>query len=93
MAGEPLKLAFAKQKYGPYTEQLHHVPQRLEDHFIRGYGDRSRDVSLTLLPGAAEEAKSFLQGNSATESWFERVAQLIQGLETPHGMELLATVH
>ena len=92
-AGEPLKLVFAKQKYGPYTEQLHHVLQRLEGHFIRGYGDRSRDVSVTLLPDAAEEAVAFLQGNSATESWFERVAQLIQGLETPHGMELLATVH
>jgi O-acetyl-ADP-ribose deacetylase (regulator of RNase III) len=91
-AGEPLKLVFAKQKYGPYTEQLHHVLQRLEGHFIRGYGDRSRDVSVTLVPGATEEAEAFLQGNSVTESRFERVAQLIQGLETPYGMELLATV-
>jgi O-acetyl-ADP-ribose deacetylase (regulator of RNase III) len=93
VAGEPLKLAFIKQKYGPYTEQLHHVLQRLEGHFIRGYGDRSRDISVTLLPGAAEEAEAFLHGNSATESRFKRVAQLIQGLETPYGMELLATVH
>lgn len=93
VAGEPLKLAFAKQKYGPYTEQLHHVLQRLEGHFIRGYGDRSRDVSVTLLPGAAEEAEAFLQGNRDTEARFERVARLIQGLETPYGMELLATVH
>ena len=92
-AGEPLRLAFAKQKYGPYTEQLHHVLQRLEGHFIRGYGDRSRDVSVTLMPGAAEEAAAFLSGNQATEERFERVAELIQGLETPYGMELLATVH
>jgi hypothetical protein len=92
-AGEPLRLTFAKKKYGPYTEQLHHVLQRLEGHFIRGYGDRSRDVSVTLLPGAAEEASAFLRGNQASEGRFEGVAHLIQGLETPYGMELLATVH
>jgi O-acetyl-ADP-ribose deacetylase (regulator of RNase III) len=93
MAGEPLKLSFVKQKYGPYAEQLHHVLQRLEGHFIRGYGDRSRDVSVTLLQGAADEAESFLCANHETEKRFERVARLIHGLETPYGMELLATVH
>ncbi|MCX6916738.1 MAG: macro domain-containing protein, partial [Verrucomicrobia bacterium] len=35
-AGEPLRLQFMKEKYGPYAETLHHVLQRIEGHFIRG---------------------------------------------------------
>jgi O-acetyl-ADP-ribose deacetylase (regulator of RNase III) len=59
-AGQPLKMNFQKQQYGPYTEQLHHVLQRIEGHFVRGYGDRSRDVSLELYPEAVKEAEVFL---------------------------------
>jgi len=42
IAGQPLKLKFVKQQYGPYAEELNYVLQRMEGHFIRGYGDRSR---------------------------------------------------
>ena len=93
MAGEPLKLEFQKQRYGPYSEVLHHVLQRIEGHFVRGYGDRSRDASIYVLPGALEEAETFLSSESATLERFERVAALIDGYETPYGMELLSTVH
>jgi len=93
VAGEPLKLRFEKQKYGPYAEKLHHVLQRLEGHFIRGYGDRSRSVSVTLMPSALEESESFLQNCGETRQRLDRVSQLIRGLETPYGMELLSTVH
>jgi O-acetyl-ADP-ribose deacetylase (regulator of RNase III) len=94
VAGEPLKLAFGKGAYGPYTETLNHVLQRLEGHYLRGYGDRSQqDVSLQLLPGAADEARGFLQGQTASLARLERVTQLIAGFETQYGMELLATVH
>ena len=81
--------------YGPYAEALNFVLQRLEGHFIRGYGDRSigKDASIRLLPGAREEARAFLQNHQETLARFERVARLIEGLETPYGMELLATVH
>jgi O-acetyl-ADP-ribose deacetylase (regulator of RNase III) len=92
-AGEPLKLDFVKGKYGPYAENLHHVLQRIEGHFIRGYGDRSRAASIQLLTGAREEATGFLVSNSETQSRLERVSALIEGFETPHSMELLATAH
>ena len=36
-AGEDLKLGFQKYQYGPYAENLNHVLQRIEGHFIRGY--------------------------------------------------------
>lgn len=92
IAGEPLKLQFAKGKYGPYAENLQFVLQRIEGHFIRGYGDRSRDASVRLLPGAFEEASAVLAASPPTLERLERVTHLIDGLETPYGLELLATV-
>jgi O-acetyl-ADP-ribose deacetylase (regulator of RNase III) len=93
VAGEPLKLNFVKGRYGPYTETLHHVLQRIEGHFIRGYGDRSRDASVEVYSDAINEAKDFLQEHLETLKRLEQVSRLIEGFETPYGMELLATVH
>jgi O-acetyl-ADP-ribose deacetylase (regulator of RNase III) len=92
-AGEPLKLNYVKQQYGPYAENLHFVLQALNGHYLTGYGDRSGRASLHLLQGANEAAEIFLNEHPETKTRLERVAQLIQGFETPYGMELLATVH
>lgn len=93
-AGEPLRLNYVKQQYGPYAENLHFVLQRLNGHYLTGYGDRSGErANLYLLPGAKEEAEAFLAEHPETKAHLERVADLIQGFETPYGMELLATVH
>jgi hypothetical protein len=92
-AGQPLKLEFQKQRYGPYAETLHFVLQPIEGHFVRGYGDRRRDVSLQIYPEATQEAEVFLKSEDETHARFERVARLIEGYETPYGMELLASVH
>ncbi len=92
LAGQPLKLNFVKQKYGPYAEELNFVLQRMEGHFIRGYGDRSREASVRVLPEAISEASKFLADDNATMERINRVSDLIEGFENPHGMELLATV-
>ncbi len=93
VSGEPLKLEFQQQVYGPYSETLHYVLQRIEGHFVRGYGDRSRDASVYVLPSALAEAKKFLSSELETLQRFERVSALIDGYETPYGMELLSSVH
>ncbi|MDY6906029.1 MAG: macro domain-containing protein [Thermodesulfobacteriota bacterium] len=92
-AGEPLQLNYVKQKYGPYAENLNFVLQRIEGHFISGYGDRSRKAFIQLLPGAVEQAEGFLANDSEARERLDRVAALIEGFETPYGMELLASVH
>jgi O-acetyl-ADP-ribose deacetylase (regulator of RNase III) len=92
-AGEPLRLAFVKASYGPYADNLNHALQRLEDHYIRGYGARSHDAQIRLLPDASEEARLFLSTCEAAAERLARVADLIDGFETPYGMELLASVH
>ena len=92
-AGQPLRLNFTKGKFGPYSDALEHVLQRIEGHFIRGYGDRSRYASIGLVPGIAEESVAFLQSDPKTLERLARVSSLIEDFETPYGMELLATVH
>lgn len=93
LAGQPLRLEFAKQKYGPYAESLNFVLQRMEGHFIRGYGDRSKDASVQVLPTGRELTNQCLASDEATLHRVERVRKVIEGFETPYGMELLATVH
>ncbi|GGK73485.1 Appr-1-p processing protein [Sphaerisporangium melleum] len=91
--GQPLRLKFAKGKYGPYAENLNHALQQLEAHFIRGYGDRTQGSRIHLLPGAAEEASQVLAQDEETGARVARVAAIIEGFETPYGLELLSTVH
>lgn len=91
-AGEDLQLDYVPHKYGPYAGVLNHVMQGLEGHFIQGYGDRDQRSEIALLPGAVEQAKDVTRDDSEAEAHLERVARLIDGFETPYGMELLTTV-
>jgi len=95
VAGEPLRLKYAAFRYGPYADNLRHVLNRLEGHYIRGYGDgrNKPETPLELLPGVADEAENWFTTQPTTKERLERVAALIEGFETPYGMELLATVH
>lgn len=92
VSGERLQLRFVKDKYGPYAEALNFVLQKLEGHYIRGYGDRSRNAEIVLLPGAVADAESAL-GTTKVRERLINVSQLIEGYESPYGLELLATVH
>ena len=74
-------------------KNLHHVLQRIEGHYIRGYGDRSSKSEVYLLEGAVEEANSLLKNDDKAQERLDSVARIIKGFETPYGMELLATVH
>jgi O-acetyl-ADP-ribose deacetylase (regulator of RNase III) len=94
VAGEPLKLKYQAGKYGPYAHNLNKVLERLEGHFIRGYGDSQRkDAEIELLPGAVQAADDFIDMDSQSRVRLRQVSELIEGFETPYGMELLATVH
>lgn len=94
-AGEPLKLRFTQALYRPYAENLRHVLNAIEGHPIAGYVD-SGDApakQLSLVPGAVEEASAVLKEHPDTLARFERVSALVDGFESPFGLELLATVH
>lgn len=94
-SGEPLKLKYNKAIYGPYAENLRHVLNSIEGHLISGYADGgdAPDKQLHLVPGAAEDAAEFLKRNEETLARFDKVAELVEGFESPYGLELLSTVH
>lgn len=96
-AGEPLKLRYSKGLYGPYADQLRHVLNPMEGHYISGLGDgssKATDVLPIELSGrAVVEAQGVLSGRPDTAERLNRVAHLIEGFESTYGLELLATVH
>ena len=92
-AGEPLRLRFEKQRYGPYADAVRHVVVHLEGHYVIGFGDGTGPGAIRLLPRAEVAAEEFLCAHAETRERYERVAQLIAGFETPYGLELLATTH
>lgn len=94
-AGEPLRLSFTKGPYGPYAENLRHVLTAVEGHLVFGYanGGDAPDKQVKLVPGAVDDAVAFLKNRAETQARFERVSDLVEGFESPFGLELLSTVH
>ncbi len=94
-AGEPLKLRFVKDRYGPYAENLRHTLREVEGHLISGYRDGGDppNKQLELVPGAVEDAATYLDGHPKTRKCISRVVELVEGFESSFGLELLATVH
>jgi O-acetyl-ADP-ribose deacetylase (regulator of RNase III) len=94
-AGEPLKLRYEKAPRGPYAQNLRHVLQAIDGHLITGYsgsGDAPTE-QITLVPGAIDDADAFLAAHPETGERFDRVTALVEGFESPFGLELLATAH
>lgn len=67
----------------------------IEGHLISGYQDGGDipDKHLELVPGAITDADAFLAEDAAVRERVDRVGRLVEGFETPFGLELLATVH
>ena len=94
-AGEPLRLRYQKGPFGPYAENLRHVLNAIDGHLVSGYADGSDDPKkqLELVPGALRDATQYLEGSTATLERMKRVSELVEGFESPFGLELLSTVH
>ena len=94
-AGQPLRLQYEANDFGPYAKNLRQVLIRMEKHFTQGYGDGkdSPTKAIELLPGAVEEAEAFVSEDRDTLSRMDKVAALIEGFEDPYGLELLSSVH
>ena len=67
LAGQPMRLRFAKEPFGPYAENLRHVLRDVEGHLLSGYangGDAPRK-QLELIPGAVSDADAFLKDSES----------------------------
>lgn len=93
-AGEPLRLNYEAGHYGPYAHNLNKVLETLEGHYIRGYGDSPKpDRIIELIDDAEVLAADWLKAAGESLARIARVNALVDGFETPYGMELLSTVH
>ena len=94
-AGENLRLRYKALVYGPYADNLRHVLHRIEGHFVTGYGDGRNSPDTPLAPecDAIKQAEAFLADKTGLQERLERVFEVIEGFETPYGMELLSSTH
>ena len=96
-AGENLNLRFERARYGPYADNLRHVLKAVEGHYLSGFGDGSAKVhdaeTIQVLPNAAVEADAILGVNPGVVERMDRVIRVVDGFESPYGLELLASVH
>lgn len=92
----PLNLKFTAHKYGPYANRLEHLLDNLDGSYLH-CDKRIADAGINDVIWFDEGRKSFLQTYLKTEAKpfvdaLESTARLIDGFESPFGMELLATV-
>jgi O-acetyl-ADP-ribose deacetylase (regulator of RNase III) len=94
-SGEPLKLKYVQAQHGPYVENLRHVLHAIEGHLLSGYADGgdNPDKPMEIISGAERDAEAFLEQHPETCARMRRVEELVDGFETPFGLELLSSVH
>jgi hypothetical protein len=94
---DPLDLRFVANRYGPYADQLRHLLDGLDGSYL--HGEKPLAVagpldSIWFEPSKKAEFEGFLASDAASRSLpaLESTARIIDGFESPLGMELLATV-
>ncbi len=92
-SGINLRLQYVAHHFGPYADNLNHVLERIDGHFIEGFGDRVNTSQIKLIPSSIDEANKFLENDIEAETCLRKVEELIDGYETPLSMEVLSTVH
>ena len=93
----PLQLSFKAHVYGPYADRLRHLLEGIDGSYLEcekrladagpldriRFNEAERDRVATFIKS---EGKQYI-------SALEETTRLIDGFESPFGMELLATVH
>ena len=93
----PFKLQFSADKYGPYSDRLRHLLNGLDGSYLH-CDKRLSDAGPSDMISFDEGRRGFLELYLKQEEHrsllpvLERTTALIQGFESPLGMELLATV-
>lgn len=91
-----LKLNFVPHRYGPFAPNLNHLLNSLDGSFLRS-DKRIADSKPSDLIGFDDQRKDLVQGYLKSEAKdvapaLELASQVIDGFESPYGMELLASL-
>ncbi len=91
-----LKLNFVAHRYGPFAPNLNHLLNSLDGSYLRS-DKRIADAGPLDVIGFDDARKELVQGYLKSEAKdvtpaLELACQVIDGFESPYGMELLASV-
>jgi O-acetyl-ADP-ribose deacetylase (regulator of RNase III) len=94
---DPLRLRFAADKYGPYDDRLRHLLNALDGSYLHSAKRLADSTPYDLIwfdSTRSAKLAAFLRSSEAREYLpaLERTVGIIEGFESPFGMELLATV-
>lgn len=98
MGQDDLKLQYEKGYYGPYATNLKHLLVHLEGTYFKGqirFQDMKPSESLQLVEDNLPEVEHIIDSELTQEEKgrLDRLTKLIEGFESPFGLELLATIH
>lgn len=93
----PLKFKFKPHIYGPYADELRHLLITLNGHYLcceKKINDARPFDSIWFNSAQKESLQEYLASNEMRPYTYalEYTSKLIDGFESPFGMELLATV-
>ncbi|MBI2923075.1 MAG: macro domain-containing protein [Planctomycetes bacterium] len=94
---DPLKLSFEPNKYGPYADALRHVLDALDGSYLhceKRLADAGPLEPIWFEPSRRSTLEEYLQGDATKPLLpaLDRTATLVDGFESPLGLELLSTV-
>ncbi len=91
--GVDFGLKFSKQQFGPYSKALHNAFKVMESkRYIQGYNSSDQEVVVTPATYAAADEFLKIEGTDVSDI-VSRLSLLVDGYESPYGMELLSSVH
>ena len=94
---DPLKLSFEPNKYGPYADALRHLLDALDGSYLhceKRLADAGPLEPIWFEPSRRSTLEKYLQGDETMPLLpaLDRTAALVDGFESPLGLELLSTV-
>jgi hypothetical protein len=94
---DPLNLEFAANKFGPYADRLRHLLNGLDGSYLhceKRLADAGPQDVIRFEDNEREQVTSYIRTGPAKDFLpaIEAASAVIDGFETPLGMELLATV-
>lgn len=92
-----LDLRFEANRYGPYANRLDHLLNRLDGSYLKcdkRLSDATAEDTIRFNDNKRDHVKAFLETNDAKTYLpvIEATDKLIDGFQSPVGMEALATV-
>jgi len=93
----PLQLRFTADRYGPYADNLRHLVNNLDGSYLhcdRRLADARPSDLIWFDEAKTKRVELFLRTEVRREqvAALDATSEIIEGFQSPHGMELLATV-